>query len=260
MCVRRVALAVGLIVLASPGTGRADYLVDSELRSAIKGKTLKAKTAKDGDAWQVRIAASGGAEFKFANGGRSLARWQVVGKRIEFVFDQSNEKTCRAIFVLGDKRQEWRECDSERLSSYIIEPIFAAAQPSSAQPRSSSDVERKLRVERDALQSRRYEEMRPLVTEVIERGSALRRAFDFQAGSTYAVVAACDENCSHVQLTLHTPAGKILAQSPEQHHTVIISGPADETGAYKASVTATDCKKEKCTVGLQVLRLKARSD
>ncbi len=254
---RRVGIWAAWLLLThafSPAV-LADYLADRDLRRAIAGKVLKAKTARDGDDWQVRMGSTGRAEFTFANGMRRLARWQVAGRGIEFTFDR--EKSCRSIFLAADKKQEWRDCDDERVSSYIVAPIFTASVASEAQSASAGSLERKLRVEAQALAAQGYEILSAHSSATVTQSSPLHRSLDLMAGATYALIATCDERCSHVEIVLRSPDGRILAQSPEQHDTVIVAGPSAQTGRHEVVVRSPGCAGAAGLVALQVMKLKA---
>lgn len=326
------ASLTGAILLLSLQNSFAEYLSGDELRRLISKQTLQAKTAKDGELWQVRIRTDGTADFRLTDGSRRQARWTIEGKHIEFVFEAGNERTCRMIFIDADKRQNWRDCTTGITSSFIVAPIFfiankattpkaivappqttttpleerfvpppeqvstpqvsanqypdetsasAAAAPedisgTSAEvfqrqetvsnppekvvlPAAEVDaVDQRLTKEAQSLKLAGYSSAKPAQRNRIAVGSAARFSLDLKAGHIYAVLASCDQNCTHVALTLRDPRGSILSQSPEHHHTIILTGPATITGNYEAEIKAPGCKDTACGVGLHVLELEKK--
>lgn len=235
----------------------ADYLAGNDLKRAISGKTLKGKTAKDGDPWQVRMRANGRAEFSFKTGARRSARWQVKGPRIEFVFPKTGERPCRMIFTADDGRQHWKDCDTGRTSSYITEPIFVGSKPQATSPLPRLEVDYKLLVEAETLAKRGFDSWGEPRIRTAARGASVREPLDLQTGTTYAVIAACNQQCSHVSLILRDPEGEVLTRSPEKHDIVIVAGPVTKTGRHEAQLTAPGCSERQCTVGIRVMQLKS---
>jgi hypothetical protein len=250
-------LVVSIVVLMLPSSLLAEFLTGEQLQRAISGKTLSGKTAKDGDSWKVRVRSNGRADFSFASGQRSSARWRVNGRRIEFKFPRTGERTCRMIDVGGDGRQRWQDCDTGRTSSYIVEPIFASREPRiTASAR--ADVERKLTFEAKALKSGGYRPWGDVRIRMSARGSSVREPLELRAKTTYAVIAACGPHCSHIGLTLRDPNGAVFAQSPDRRDTVIVAGPVSQTGKYEAELTVAECSEPHCPVGIEVLQLKTK--
>ena len=72
-------------------------------------------------------------------------------------------------------------------------------------------------------------------------------------GNSYAVVAACDGRCPHVEVTIDDPDGNRLAQSPEKASVVIVGGTPVVGGMHRGVVRVPGCAAEWCQVGISVL-------
>jgi len=252
-------LILATVVLWPSCALTAEYIAGEKLRRLVSGNTIKAQTAKDRERWQVTMEANGRAHFTLTDGSQRSARWRIADTRIDFKFDETAEHTCRMVFIDDDRQQHWRDCNTGHTSSYILEPLFSDDAAATIASTNVADVNRKLSQEQVGLEQRGYEPWLRVRTDVVAQGSSLRHEVRFQAGSTYAVVAACDQSCSHVALALRDPTGAILAESPEQHHTVIVAGPVDQTGKFQVLLAVPGCRERQCLVGLQVLRLKKKN-
>jgi hypothetical protein len=107
------------------------------------------------------------------------------------------------------------------------------------------------------LRESNYQQAGAEIVEPLARDRSKRFAVQLQAGWTYAIVAACGKDCSHVQLSLYDAAGALLVSSPAKEDVVIVSGAPIATGAYAAEVAAPGCSEKICHVGIGVMRLDA---
>lgn len=235
-------------------SAKAEFVEADDLRRLITGKTIEAKTAKDGQAWQVQMLAHGRARFTLTDGSKREALWHVEGRRIEFIFDLTGDRTCRSILIDNQGRNHWQDCDTGVTSSFIVRPLPTPTTKIST-PAERSNVEHKIEVELQSLFAQGYETWQAAKLEQVGPASSMRHPLELQAGTTYALVATCGGNCSHVALTLRDSHGAILAQSTEQHHTVILAGSAAHTGVHEVKVAVPGCADNKCLIGLQALRL-----
>src|SRR5262245_43014144 len=71
--------------------------------------------------------------------------------------------------------------------------------------------------------------------------------------TNYALVAACDKDCTHVALALRDGGRRHVAASADRHHTVVVHAAMDSGGNHFAELSAPGCKEEECYVGLLVL-------
>lgn len=246
-------LSVAAMLGCDIARARADHLADGELRRAISGTTIKAKTAKDGNSWEIRFGRTRDAEFKFADGTRRRAEWQVVGKRIEFVFSPSGDRTCRMIYMAPDGKQHWQDCGTAETSSYLTHPIFA--KPSNESHANFTNVSSALNVETEALKARQFAQIGLAEIAIVKTNAGLKKSVTLEAKRTYALVAACGDECGHVRLVLRDPDGSTLFESPEKQQVVVVSGVADRAGKHEIQVSVPGCKTDRCPAGFQVMRL-----
>ena len=97
----------------------------------------------------------------------------------------------------------------------------------------------------------------PEAIEPIHREKAHRIRVDSKLGITYAIIAACDRDCAHVQISLLDQNETRLIQSPEKEPIVIISGTPATDGSYTAELHAPGCRMRACHAGMVVMRLDA---
>lgn len=74
------------------------------------------------------------------------------------------------------------------------------------------------------------------------------------AGERYAVAAACDRDCSDVDLQLFSPTGAEVARDWAPDDEPIISAVATRSGRYEVQVTMASCSREPCEYFAGVFR------
>jgi hypothetical protein len=119
------------------------------------------------------------------------------------------------------------------------------------------DVRAKLGERREHLSSQGYRLHTPEAIEPIHRDKANRIRLSLKAGITYAIIAACDRDCAHVQISLLDQNETHLIQSPEKEPIVIVSGTPATDGPYTAELHAPGCRMRACHAGMVVMRLDA---
>jgi peptidoglycan hydrolase-like protein with peptidoglycan-binding domain len=144
--------------------------------------------------------------------------------------------------------------------SLLFLAAIAGAGPAMGQASTSNrdyveDVRAKLAQEQQHLSGQNYRKEGAEIIEPLGRDKTKRVIAQFEAGRTYAIVAACDKDCSHVQISLHDASGALLVSSPEKEAVVIVSGAPVATGSYAAEVAVPGCKEKTCHVGIVVMRL-----
>jgi hypothetical protein len=75
-----------------------------------------------------------------------------------------------------------------------------------------------------------------------------------EAGVRYAILAACDESCSDVDLRVADPSGAVLAEDTGLNDTPVVEFTAPAAGAYKVDVVMFACQAERCAWGARVFR------
>jgi hypothetical protein len=246
---RLVQLIVPLCAVLAVWPAQADYLKDQALHQAVVGKTLTARTANDGKKWYVRFEGSGIATFQFVNGNRRQARYRIDGARIDFVFQ--TEKTCRSIWLTGNGRQEWRDCDTGAASSTIVAPTFDAAVAPTAATLPTGLASR-LALQIDTLKAAGYSLQGETRAAPVSSDSPLRSLINLPVKKTYALIAVC-EACTHVALTLRGKDGAVIAESSEQSPTVIVTGPGRSPAEHTAEVSVPGCQQTSCLAAFAVV-------
>ena len=138
----------------------------------------------------------------------------------------------------------------------VVSLVLPATAQTAADRKDIADVRTKLSRELEQLRAQNYEHVDESDIELIERGKTESFLFQLKANTTYALVAACDPECTHVAISLMDSRGQLLVQSPERHHTVIISGTPQESGEYTAELSVPGCAEGECYAGLLLLSLR----
>lgn len=73
-----------------------------------------------------------------------------------------------------------------------------------------------------------------------------------QAGTTYDIVGACDEDCSDLHLLLSTAAGNDMAVDRSSENRPILRFKARESGSYRVRVTMAACRVNPCWFGVAI--------
>jgi hypothetical protein len=71
-------------------------------------------------------------------------------------------------------------------------------------------------------------------------------------GTTYALMGACDTDCSDLDLTLYDSRGNQVSQDVEMDDFPIVSVTPSRTGTYRVKVTMATCSAEPCRYGVGV--------
>ena len=122
-------MAASVLILVSAQQAAADYVTKENLRQFIVDKTLEGRTALDKEPWRVHFSADGFFKETNAKGIVLRGRWFIKGRGIVFEYDRKRSPECRMLYINSQHEQEWRECNSERLSSLIIAPKYDVASP-----------------------------------------------------------------------------------------------------------------------------------
>ena len=130
-----------------------------------------------------------------------------------------------------------------------ISPTFAADDKAYVE-----DVKSKLANASQSLISENFQQATPQQIDVLKRGQSKRFRLQLNAGTTYGVVGACDQDCTHVAISLRDDNNRVLVQSREQHHTAIVSGTPEQSALYTLYVSAPGCSQDACYIGLAVLQ------
>ncbi len=85
-------------------------------------------------------------------------------------------------------------------------------------------------------------------------GGAETRTITLRGGTRYGFLAACDEDCSDIDLDLVDPSGAVVAQDRLPDDTPGFEFTPPATGAYRLVVQMFACRAATCGWGLQVYR------
>jgi hypothetical protein len=95
------------------------------------------------------------------------------------------------------------------------------------------------------------------MTHQIYTGSLQNRTSEFvtlrlDIGTQYQIMAACDEDCSDIDLTLYSPSGDEIDSDVELDDAPIVSVTPGRSGTYRLKVVMATCTAEPCRYGVGV--------
>ena len=76
---------------------------------------------------------------------------------------------------------------------------------------------------------------------------------DLIAGSDYALLGACDNDCSNLDLRLHDSAGTMQGEDVESDDTPVVTFTAPSSGRYRIDVIMASCSRNPCFYGIQLV-------
>jgi hypothetical protein len=138
----------------------------------------------------------------------------------------------------------------------VLFVLIQLNQNTAAQPSEGSDrqLRAKLAFELNHSISEGYQSASAEILAPVERGTAKRFPLQLAGETTYAIIAACDRSCDHVQLALRDPAGALLVSGPEKQALVVIQQKATVPGTYTLDLATPGCKEEVCQAGFIIAR------
>ena len=72
-------------------------------------------------------------------------------------------------------------------------------------------------------------------------------------GNDYAVMAACDNDCSNLDLKVYDTSGTLQQQDVENDDTPVLTFTANSTGRYRVEVVMSECSRNPCFYGVQLM-------
>lgn len=72
-------------------------------------------------------------------------------------------------------------------------------------------------------------------------------------GSEYALLGACDDDCSDLDLKIFDGAGAMLMQDVEADATPVLTFIAQSSGRYRVEAVMANCSHPPCFYGIQLL-------
>jgi hypothetical protein len=139
------------------------------------------------------------------------------------------------------------------LGLFIVIACIAAGRPAWGQDH-ETEIRSLIAGEASNLASQQFRLIEGPRIAVSARTTGPRIALQLQENITYALVAACDQTCSHIELSLYDKGGTLLTKSLDVNRVVIISGPAPHSGWFEAAVSVPGCVNQACTVTIALFQ------
>jgi hypothetical protein len=77
-------------------------------------------------------------------------------------------------------------------------------------------------------------------------------SLDLDIGTQYAIMGACDTDCSDLDFVLYDPAGNQVSSDVETDDVPIVSVTPRRSGTYRVKVVMAACSAEPCRYGVAV--------
>lgn len=108
--------------------------------------------------------------------------------------------------------------------------------------------------EAEALRSRGYEPTQKALINQTARSEIRRVVVRLQQGISYAMLAACDQDCRHVELSIFDANRELMLKSRDRNDVVVVTGAPDRSGLYEVEIGLPGCREPSCHVGFVVLQ------
>jgi hypothetical protein len=86
----------------------------------------------------------------------------------------------------------------------------------------------------------------------LRTGASSNHTLDLDAGTAYALVGVCDNDCSDLDLRLYDPSGREVASDLLTDDTPVVSWTPRRSGTYTVRAIMTACSSQPCRYGIGV--------
>lgn len=107
--------------------------------------------------------------------------------------------------------------------------------------------------EAEALTRQGFEPANRALIEMNKRADVRRFILRLEAGTTYALIGVCDQDCSHVTLTIFDDTREPMTASRERSGVVVLSGTPERSGNYVVELALPGCRERSCHTGFVVM-------
>lgn len=90
------------------------------------------------------------------------------------------------------------------------------------------------------------------ITGTLNHGTQTGLSITLVGGGSYVVFAACDQDCTDIDLRLFAPDGQMIGEDIETDDRPVIIFTAPTSGAYRLQVMMATCSQNPCYWGAQV--------
>ncbi|HWO89177.1 MAG TPA: hypothetical protein VNL98_08500 [Gemmatimonadales bacterium] len=91
------------------------------------------------------------------------------------------------------------------------------------------------------------------ITGTLNNGTQTGLTITLVGGGSYVVFAACDQDCTDIDLRLFAPDGQMIGEDIETDDRPVIIFTAPTSGTYRLQVMMATCSQNPCYWGAQVL-------
>ena len=130
--------------------------------------------------------------------------------------------------------------------------LFAAAPAIAQSDQWTKQVESQLAKWLERLGSKGYDIAAPVKTGSLKKGTSMEHMVRLTAGTAYALVGTCDNDCSDIDLRLYNSFGVEVQKDIEADDFPVVMLTPPRTGEYKLRIIMVQCTSEPCRYGFGV--------
>jgi hypothetical protein len=115
-----------------------------------------------------------------------------------------------------------------------------------------AQVRRLLQQAGKTFEDRGYSMTHRIYTGSLNQGRNEMVSLDLEIGTEYAIMGACDTDCSDLDFVLYDAAGNQIASDVEMDDVPIVSVTPRRSGTFRVKVVMATCTAEPCRYGVAV--------
>lgn len=136
--------------------------------------------------------------------------------------------------------------------AFLLGALLVAPGTAAAQRRWERQVRDQIKRAGRILEDRGYELSHEAYTGSLNNRDSESLTLTLREGSSYALVAVCDEDCSDIDLRLFDPDGDEVDSDVQTDDTPIVQAAPRNTGKYRVKVIMASCSTSPCFYGVGV--------
>ena len=113
-------------------------------------------------------------------------------------------------------------------------------------------VRRQIQRSGAALENQGFSLTHQIYTGSLDDDAETMVSLSLDIGTSYAIMGACDNDCTDVDLTLYDPRGNQVDIDIEADDYPVVTVEPSRTGTYRVKVTMATCNAEPCRYGIGV--------
>lgn len=138
----------------------------------------------------------------------------------------------------------------------VFAAVLGAAVLGTTAAAPQDEWERQVRAQIDAagekLQEQGFSLKQRIYTGALGNGANAAVELQLEAGTAYAIMGACDTDCSDLDLVLMDPAGAKVSEDVLEDDVPLVTVQPARSGTYRVTVAMAACSEDPCRYGLGI--------